>query len=132
MAIISLIQFSINKTTILHHLKESSYNKYPTKELNRLIILFIFYHFFISVKIPKFSSLCILSFFLSFFLLFTLIAEMEAINFIQKLANVLFYLLFLVATIYTVVGPNPNDIVVMKGQTYITPGKKETNIKHKI
>jgi hypothetical protein len=57
---------------------------------------------------------------------------MDALYFILKLANVLFYLLFLVATVYTVVGPNPNDIVAMRGQTYITPGKKEADIKHKI
>ncbi|GAA5799611.1 hypothetical protein EDC94DRAFT_597963 [Helicostylum pulchrum] len=39
----------------------------------------------------------------------------------QKVANVLVYLFFLSATVYTLVGPSPDDGVIFDGQTYITP-----------
>ncbi|KAI7892534.1 uncharacterized protein EV154DRAFT_504760 [Mucor mucedo] len=39
----------------------------------------------------------------------------------QKVANVLVYLFFLSATVYSLVGPSPVDDVILEGQTYITP-----------
>lgn len=41
----------------------------------------------------------------------------------QKVANVLVYLFFLSATVYSLVGPSPVDDVILEGQTYITPCK---------
>lgn len=45
----------------------------------------------------------------------------------QKVANVLVYLFFLSATVYTLVGPSPDDGVIFDGQTYITPCKLYTD-----
>ncbi|KAG1144176.1 hypothetical protein G6F38_006543 [Rhizopus arrhizus] len=44
-----------------------------------------------------------------------------AFHIFQKVANVVVYLFFLSATVYSVVGPSPNDGETQEGQTYITP-----------
>ncbi|KAF7722589.1 hypothetical protein EC973_002942 [Apophysomyces ossiformis] len=46
---------------------------------------------------------------------------MSKLHIVQKLANVLVYLFFLSATVYTIVGPAPNEDGSTEGQTYITP-----------
>jgi hypothetical protein len=46
-----------------------------------------------------------------------------AFHIFQKVANVVVYLFFLSATVYSVVGPSPNDGEAQEGQTYITPCK---------
>lgn len=46
-----------------------------------------------------------------------------AFHIFQKVANVVVYLFFLSATVYSVVGPSPNDGESQEGQTYITPCK---------
>jgi hypothetical protein len=55
MAIISPIQFSINKTIILHHFIQSSYNKISCKGIKSIYnIVYFLLFFFISVKILNF------------------------------------------------------------------------------
>jgi len=46
---------------------------------------------------------------------------MSRLHLILKISNVIVYLWFLSATVYTVVGPNPSDEVHQKHLTYITP-----------
>lgn len=48
---------------------------------------------------------------------------MSRLHLFQKVVNVLVYLFFLSATVYSVVGPAPSDDVAHEGQTYITPCK---------
>lgn len=48
---------------------------------------------------------------------------MSRLHIFQKVANVIVYLFFLSATVYSVVGPAPSDTVIREGQTYITPCK---------
>ncbi|ORY95673.1 hypothetical protein BCR43DRAFT_564507 [Syncephalastrum racemosum] len=46
---------------------------------------------------------------------------MSRLHIFQKVVNVIVYLFFLSATVYSVVGPAPNDEIIQEGQTYITP-----------
>lgn len=48
---------------------------------------------------------------------------MAKLHIVQKVTNVLVYLLFLSTTVYSVVGPAPDQEVGQEGQTYITPCK---------
>ncbi|KAI9474840.1 hypothetical protein BDB00DRAFT_966283 [Zychaea mexicana] len=46
---------------------------------------------------------------------------MSKLHIFQKVVNVVVYLFFLSTTVYSIVGPAPNDDVIGEGQTYITP-----------
>ena len=46
---------------------------------------------------------------------------MSRLHLFQKVANVVVYLFFLSATVYSLVGPSPDDDVILQGATYITP-----------
>ncbi|KAI8373830.1 hypothetical protein BD560DRAFT_393710 [Blakeslea trispora] len=46
---------------------------------------------------------------------------MSNIHIAQKVANVVVYLFFLSATVYNLVGPAPNEEVILEGATYMTP-----------
>lgn len=48
---------------------------------------------------------------------------MSRLHLFQKVANVVVYLFFLSATVYSLVGPSPDDDVILQGATYITPCK---------
>lgn len=52
---------------------------------------------------------------------------MTKFHIFHKVVNVLVYLFFLSSTVYSVVGPAPDDTPVDDGQTYITPCK---SVKH--
>lgn len=50
-----------------------------------------------------------------------------ASHILQKVANVVVYLFFLSATVYSLVGPSPAGDAIPEGQTYITPCKLTIN-----
>lgn len=49
-------------------------------------------------------------------------SKMSRLHLLQKVANVVVYLFFLGATVYSVVGPKPDPKVILEHETYITPG----------
>lgn len=48
---------------------------------------------------------------------------MSRLHIFQKVANVVVYLFFLGATVYSVAGPKPDPKIILQYETYITPGK---------